>query len=73
MPKILGISEEELIQKCKKGEMKYFEKLYKHFYGYAIGVGLRYLPDREDALEVANDAFIKVFASINSFNSRKCL
>ena len=69
MPKILGISEEELIQKCKKGDMKYFERLYKHFYGYAMGVSLRYLPDRDDALEVVNDAFIKVFASIETFNS----
>ena len=45
------------------------EKLYKHFYGYAMGVGLRYLSNRDDALEVVNDAFIKVFGSISSFNS----
>jgi len=69
MLKALKISEEELIQKCKKGDLKYLEKLYKHFYGYAMGVSLRYLSDREDALEVVNDAFIKVFGSINTFNS----
>ena len=64
------ISEEELVQKCKKGDLKYLEKLYKHFYGYAMGVSLRYLSDREDALEVVNDAFIKVFGSISTFNSK---
>jgi RNA polymerase sigma-70 factor (ECF subfamily) len=69
MPKLFTISEEELILKCKKGDLKYLEKLYKHFYGYAMGVGLRYLSDREDALEVVNDAFIKVFGSISSFNT----
>lgn len=68
MPKVLNISEEELIQRCKKGDLKYLEKMYKHFYGYAMGVGLRYLSNRDDALEVVNDAFIKVFGSINSFN-----
>ncbi|NEU08208.1 RNA polymerase sigma factor [Flavihumibacter sp. R14] len=65
------ISESELIQKCKHGDLKYLEKLYKHFYGYAMGVGLRYLPDRNDALEVVNDAFIKVFKSISQFESEK--
>jgi len=69
MLKASKISEEELIQKCKKGEMKYLEKLYKHFYSYAMGVSLRYLSNREDALEVVNDAFIKIFSAINTFNA----
>lgn len=66
-----AVSELELIQKCKHGELKYQEKLYKHFYGYAMGVGLRYLPDRNDSLEVVNDAFIKVFKSIGQFENDK--
>lgn len=65
------ISEEELIQKCKQGHLPHQEKLYKHFYGYAMGVGLRYLDDRDDALEVVNDAFIKVFKSIGSFKNEQ--
>lgn len=68
MQKTPGISEEELIQKCKSGELKFQEKLYKHFYGYAMGVGLRYLPDKDDVLEVVNDSFIKVFRAIEFFN-----
>lgn len=67
----LAVSESELIQKCKHGDLKYQEKLYKHFYGYAMGVGLRYLPDRNDSLEVVNDAFIKVFKSIAQFENDK--
>lgn len=63
------ISEAELIQRCKHGELKYQEMLYKHFYGYAMGVGLRYLPNRNDSLEVVNDAFIKVFRSISQFEN----
>ena len=65
------VSESELIQKCKHGDIRYQEKLYKHFYGYAMGVGLRYLPDRNDSLEVVNDAFIKVFKSISQFENEK--
>ncbi len=68
MYKKTGISEQELVLKCKSGELKFQEKLYKHFYGYAMGVGLRYLSDREDVLEVVNDSFIKVFKAIEFFN-----
>ncbi len=62
------ISEDELVQKCKGGNLRDQEKLYMHFYGYAMGVSLRYLQDRNDALEVVNDSFIKVFKSINTFS-----
>lgn len=67
MPETPGIFERELIQKCKSGTLNSQERLYKHFYGYAIGVGLRYLSNREDVLEVVNDAFMKVFKSIKHF------
>ncbi len=66
-----GIAEEELISQCKKGSLKYQELLYKHFYGYAMGVSLRYSLNRDDALEVVNDGFIKIFNAINNFNSDK--
>lgn len=63
------IAEEEIISQCKTGSLKYQELLYKQFYSYAMGIGLRYCLNRDDALEVVNDAFIKVFNSINNFNS----
>lgn len=65
------ISEEELIQRCKQGHLKDQEKLYKHFYSYAMGIGVRYLKDRDDALEVVNDSFIKVFKSLIGFNNEQ--
>jgi RNA polymerase sigma factor (sigma-70 family) len=36
-----------------------------------MGVSMRYLADRNDALEVVNDAFIKVFNSIKNFENDK--
>jgi len=66
-----GIAEEDIISQCKTGSLKYQELLYKHFYGYAMGISLRYSLNRDDALEVVNDAFIKVFNAINNFNSEK--
>ena len=66
-----GFDEETVISQCKAGSLKYQEMLYKHFYGYAMGIGLRYCFSRDDAMETVNDAFIKVFKSINSFSGEK--
>jgi len=66
-----SIAEEEIISQCKTGSLKYQELLYKHFYGYAMGISLRYSFNRDDAMEVVNDAFIKVFNAINNYDSDK--
>jgi len=65
------ITDEEIISQCKTGSLKYQELLYKRFYGYAMGIGLRYSLNRDNALEVVNDAFIKVFNGIGYFNNDK--
>lgn len=65
------IDDDELITHCKTGSLKYQELLYNQFYGYAMGIGLRYSLNRDDALEVVNDAFIKVFKAIHNFQSDK--
>jgi len=69
MHHIRGIAEEEIISKCKKGSLKGQELLYRHFYGYAMGISLRYCLQREDALEVVNDGFIKIFNTIANYDS----
>jgi RNA polymerase sigma factor (sigma-70 family) len=66
-----GVAEQDIIGHCKKGSLKYQEMLYKLFYGYAMGISLRYSFSKDDALEVVNDAFIKVFNSINSYAGDK--
>src|SRR5881628_1973596 len=65
------IADDELIRQCKAGSLRYQELLYKQFYGYAMGIGLRYCANRDDALEVVNDAFIKAFNSMGSYNIEK--
>ncbi|MFD0792855.1 RNA polymerase sigma factor [Mucilaginibacter litoreus] len=65
------ITEDEIVSKCKSGSLKHQELLYKQFYGYAMGVSMRYSLNEDDALEVVNDAFIKVFNNINTYNTEK--
>jgi RNA polymerase sigma factor (sigma-70 family) len=68
MRKPAHIAENELIAQCKTGNLKYQEMLYTQFYGYAMGFGLRYSLNRDDALEAVNDAFIKIFKNIHDYN-----
>jgi RNA polymerase sigma factor (sigma-70 family) len=65
------VTEEEIVSKCKSGSVKHQELLYKQFYGYAMGVSMRYSLNEDDALEVVNDAFIKVFNNISAYNADK--
>ncbi|HVV54194.1 MAG TPA: RNA polymerase sigma factor [Mucilaginibacter sp.] len=65
------IADDELIRQCKSGSLKHQELLYKRFYGYAMGIGLRYCLNRDDAMEVVNDAFIKVFNAMKGYDEGK--
>src|SRR3546814_7146327 len=61
------MTEELIIRECRSGNKKYYEMLYRHFYSYAMGVSLRYGNSREDAFEILNDSFLKVFDKIEQF------
>ncbi|MCC5944758.1 MAG: sigma-70 family RNA polymerase sigma factor [Bernardetiaceae bacterium] len=45
--------------------------LYKQYYGYAMSVCLRYSNHKEEAAEVLNDSFLKVFNKIHQYDPKK--
>ncbi len=59
--------EQHIIQKAKEGDQKSLERLYKHFYGYAMSVALRYSNSRDEACEIVNDSFMKAFDKLNQY------
>ncbi len=61
---------EETIVGCLRNDNKSKEMVYKSFYGYLMAVVLRYVKDRDDAEELVNDVFIKIFNAINKFKRR---
>jgi RNA polymerase sigma factor (sigma-70 family) len=63
--------EHEWVEGCLKGKLKAQEMLYKHFYGYAMSICLRYTGHRDEAAEVLNDSFMKVFAKIKQYDRQK--
>lgn len=68
MQQKIVVSEQDHIERCKAGDAKSQEWLYKSFFSYSMGVSLRYLNNRDDSMEVVNDSFIKVFKAIQFFN-----
>jgi len=54
-----------LINGCLKGNRDAQKMLYEQFYGYAMSICLRYAPGREEAREILNDGFMKVFTRLN--------
>lgn len=64
------LSAEELsyhIDGCAQNNRKSQKEIYTHFYGYAISVTSRYAGTDEDAMEIVNDGFLKVFKDIYRF------
>lgn len=45
--------------------------LYRRFFAFAISVCIRYAPNRDDALEILNDGFMKVFENILKYDQER--
>lgn len=58
---------DQIIQDCVRKIERSQGTLYKLFFGYALSVAMIYNNRREDALEVVNDSFMKVFSEIDKF------
>ncbi len=58
----------ELLSGCARNQRRSQELLYRKFYGYAMGVCLRYTATREQAVEVLNDGFLKVFTRLEQYD-----
>ncbi|MCC6722501.1 MAG: sigma-70 family RNA polymerase sigma factor [Bacteroidia bacterium] len=61
------MSDEELIKGCIKGKENYQYETYKRFAPKMFGVCLRYCANRDEAQDVLQDGFIKVFNKIDTF------
>lgn len=62
-------SETDLIQGCINGNRQMQEFLYKKFSPKMYGVCLRYAGNTEDANDILQEGFIKIFNNIGKFRS----
>jgi RNA polymerase sigma factor (sigma-70 family) len=56
------------IRECALNNRSSQKKIYGCFYGYAMAICDRYTNRQEDALEILNDGFLKVFREIHHFS-----
>lgn len=58
----------QLISGCISKDRSSQKMLYKVFYGFSMGICLRYANNRDEAAEVMNQGFFKVFTRIETYD-----
>lgn len=64
------MSAEELtchVEACGRNSRESQRIIYSSFYGYAMAICDRYTSSQEDAVEILNDGFLKVFREIHHY------
>lgn len=62
-----ALQEEELIKRSKKGDLFAFEELLRMYEKKVYAIAYRYMGNREDAMDMAQEAFLKAYQAIGSF------
>lgn len=62
------MDEISLLRACIQGDRDSQKALYKRYYGFAMGICMRYTGGREEAQEVVNDGFLKIFAALHKID-----
>lgn len=60
----------KIIQGCLRNERKAQFQLYDHVFNYMMSICIRYEPDQEKAIEVLNNAFMKIITNLSSYEMR---
>lgn len=64
-----NISESDLISGCIRGDRQMQEELYNRFAGKMYAVCLRYANNAEDAQDLLQEGFIKVYRNLHRFRA----
>ena len=60
-------SDEALVAACNEGDEKAFEALYHRYRDWSVGLAYRFTHNREDALDVMQEAFIYLLGKFPGF------
>ena len=56
-----------LLEKCLSKDRKAQKELYELYFGHALKICLRYANDRDEAIELVNDGFMKIFTKLHLY------
>jgi RNA polymerase sigma-70 factor (ECF subfamily) len=59
---------QKIIEGCVKKKRKYQKRLFDLYYGKMLGVCLRYAKDKDEAKDMVQNGFIKVFKNLKVYN-----
>jgi RNA polymerase sigma factor (sigma-70 family) len=65
----MDLSQEDIIEGCRHNDIVCQRTLYKKYYSLFMVMCFRYLPAKEDAEEVLNNAFLRIFKYIGKFGN----
>ena len=69
--RIFGKDKEQIIvQLFRRGDASAMDVLYAEYANYLTAICARYIADDDDVRDVLQEAFIKIFTTIDSFDYR---
>ncbi|HEX7940504.1 MAG TPA: sigma-70 family RNA polymerase sigma factor [Gemmatimonadaceae bacterium] len=69
----IGVREAALIQRCAAGDETAFAELVAEHQRMVVQLAMNLLGDREEALDLSQDVFIRVFRTIGQFRGQSAL
>jgi RNA polymerase sigma-70 factor (ECF subfamily) len=63
-------TEQDIIAGCRKKDRTLQEHLYKMYYSVFLKVCVRYAKDMQDAEQLLNDGFLKIFNQVQNFKEQ---
>jgi RNA polymerase sigma factor (sigma-70 family) len=60
-----------LLEGCLNGHRVSQKLLYQEYYSYGMSISLRYAGNRDEASEILNDSFMKIFSNLARFDLSK--
>jgi RNA polymerase sigma-70 factor (ECF subfamily) len=69
----MNYSEQEIVAGCVRNERFFQELLYKRYFSVMMNFCMRYTNDRDEAMQILNNGFLRVFQKLNTFSFRGSL
>jgi len=66
-------SDNDLIMGCRLSNRLAQKFLYERFFGRVFGIAMRYTKNQEEAIDILNTAFLKVFTSLDKYEDNSNL
>ncbi len=64
------MDEGRLLERCRKGDAAAWEELVRRYWGFAFRIAYRLLRQREEAEDAAQDAFLRLYQTLDSFRGQ---